>query len=73
MEIDAAGAATYVAHHRTLSDRVRDIVSAGLVLEDIVEPEWPEHRTEVWGQWSPMRGELLPGTAIFCCRKPAAA
>jgi hypothetical protein len=31
-----------VEHHRTLGDRVRDIVSAGLVLDDLVEPEWPE-------------------------------
>jgi hypothetical protein len=60
-----------VAHHSTLSDRVREIVGAGLVLEDIVEPEWPEDRTEVWGQWSPLRGALLPGSAIFCCAKPA--
>ncbi len=71
-EIDAAGRPTYVAHHRTLSDRVRDIVAAGLALDDLVEPEWPAERTEVWGQWSPLRGALLPGTAIFCCSKPAA-
>ena len=36
------GAATYVEHHRTLGDRVRDIVAAGLVLDDLVEPEWPD-------------------------------
>jgi SAM-dependent methyltransferase len=71
VEIDADGRPTYVAHHSTLSDRVREIVGAGLVLEDIVEPEWPPERTLVWGQWSPMRGALLPGTAIFSCRKPA--
>ena len=32
VEVDAAGAATYVEHHRTLGDRVRDVVAAGLVL-----------------------------------------
>ena len=37
---------------------------------DVVEPEWPEGRETVWGQWSPLRGALFPGTAIFCCRKP---
>ena len=37
---------------------------------DLVEPEWPEGRETVWGQWSRLRGELFPGTAIFCCRKP---
>jgi SAM-dependent methyltransferase len=70
VEEDASGRATYVEHHRTLGDRVRDIVAAGLVLVDLVEPEWPEGRDEVWGQWSPLRGALLPGTAIYCCLKP---
>jgi SAM-dependent methyltransferase len=70
VEIDAAGRATYVEHHRTLGDRVRDVVAAGLVLDDIVEPEWPEGRETVWGQWSPLRGALFPGTAIFVCHRP---
>ncbi len=70
VEVDATGAATYVEHHRTLGDRVRDIVAAGLVLEDLVEPEWPAGRETVWGQWSPQRGALFPGTAIFVCRRP---
>ncbi|MDQ4116386.1 MAG: class I SAM-dependent methyltransferase [Actinomycetota bacterium] len=70
LEVDAAGAATYVEHHRTLGDRVRDVVRAGLVLEDLVEPEWPEGHARIWGQWSPLRGRLLPGTAIFVTRRP---
>lgn len=70
VEVDHDGAATYVEHHRTLGDRVRDIVGAGLLLVDVIEPEWPPGRATVWGQWSPLRGELFPGTAIFCCRKP---
>jgi SAM-dependent methyltransferase len=69
-EVDDAGRATYVEHHRTLGDRVRDAVAAGLVLDDIVEPEWPEGRETVWGQWSPLRGALFPGTAIFVTHKP---
>jgi SAM-dependent methyltransferase len=69
VEIDRTGAATYVEHHRTLGDRVRDLVAAGFVLEDLVEPEWPEGRERVWGQWSPLRGALIPGTAIFACRR----
>lgn len=72
VEVDAAGAATYVEHHRTLGDRIRDVVAAGLVLDELVEPEWPEDRQRVWGQWSPLRGALFPGTAIFVCSKPAA-
>jgi SAM-dependent methyltransferase len=70
VEVDASGVPTYVEHHRTLGDRVRDIVAAGLVLDDLVEPEWPEGRETVWGQWSPLRGALFPGTAIFVCRRP---
>ena len=62
---------TYVEHHRTLGDRVRELVAAGLVLVDLVEPEWPEgQRAGLGPVVSPLRGGLIPGTAIFCCRKP---
>lgn len=69
-EADADGNITYVEHHRTIGDRVREIVAAGLVLEDVVEPEWPDDLEAEWGQWSPLRGAFFPGTAIFVCRKP---
>jgi SAM-dependent methyltransferase len=64
------GTAVYAEHHRTLGDRVRDISAAGLVLEDLVEPEWPSWNDRTWGGWSPLRGRALPGTAIFVTRKP---
>ena len=67
VESDSDGEATYVEHHRTLGDRVRELVAAGLVLVDLVEPEWPDHNGESWGGWSPLRGQLIPGTAIFVC------
>jgi SAM-dependent methyltransferase len=70
VEYDEDGAATYVEHHRTLGDRVRELVAAGFVLTDIVEPEWPEGHQQVWGQWSPLRGRIFPGTAIFVADKP---
>ncbi|HTK64601.1 MAG TPA: class I SAM-dependent methyltransferase [Pseudonocardia sp.] len=70
VEVDSHGRPTYVEHHRTIGDRVRDVVRAGLVLTDIVEPEWPDGFTATWGQWSPLRGALFPGTAILCCHKP---
>lgn len=70
-EADADGNLTYVEHHRTMGDRVREIVAAGLVLDDVVEPEWPDDLDAEWGQWSPLRGALFPGTAIFVTRKPA--
>jgi len=71
VEVDDDGAASYVEHHRTLGDRVRDLAAAGLVLIDLVEPEWPAGHRREWGQWSPLRGRLMPGTAIFVCDKPA--
>lgn len=64
------GAATYVEHHRTLGDRIREIAAAGLVLRDLVEPEWPDRNQQVWGGWSPTRGRILPGTAVFVADKP---
>jgi SAM-dependent methyltransferase len=67
VEFTESGAPTYVEHHRTLGDRVREIASAGFRLVDIVEPEWPAGHAEEWGQWSPLRGAILPGTAIYVC------
>jgi SAM-dependent methyltransferase len=67
VEIDGSGQATYVEHHRTMGDRIRELTAAGFVLVDLVEPEWPAGHTRVWGQWSPLRGALMPGTAIFVC------
>jgi ubiquinone/menaquinone biosynthesis C-methylase UbiE len=69
VEQDAAGHATYVEHHRTFGDRVREIAAAGLRLVDVVEPEWPESNLETWAGWSQLRGRLIPGTAIFVCRR----
>jgi SAM-dependent methyltransferase len=71
VEQDADGVPTYVEQHRTLGDRVREIVSAGFALRDLLEPEWPDGHEELWGQWSPLRGRLFPGTAIFVTEKPA--
>ena len=70
VEEDDAGQATYVEHHRTIGDRVREIVAAGLRLVDLVEPEWPDGHERSWGGWSPLRGRIIPGTAIFVCDKP---
>ncbi|MFG3715140.1 class I SAM-dependent methyltransferase [Micromonospora sp. NPDC047730] len=71
VEQDETGAATYVEQHRTLGDRIREIVGAGFGLVNLVEPEWPEGHEGIWGQWSPLRGRLFPGTAIFVAEKPA--
>jgi SAM-dependent methyltransferase len=69
VEVDGSGRATYVEYHRTVGDFVRALTKAGLCLQDVIEPEWPDGHTREWGQWSPLRGALFPGTAIFSCRK----
>lgn len=69
VEQDETGRAVYVEHHRTLGDRVRDVVAGGFSLLDLVEPEWPAWNDQEWGGWSPLRGNLIPGTAIFVCER----
>ncbi|MDE3725150.1 class I SAM-dependent methyltransferase [Nocardiopsis sp. N85] len=70
VEEDDHGNAIYVEHHRTVGDWVRGIARAGLVLRDLTEPEWPEGHDRVWGGWGPVRGRMIPGTAIFSAVKP---
>lgn len=70
VELDAEGVACYVEQHRTVGDRIRELVAAGFVVTDLLEPEWPDGHERIWGQWSPLRGRLFPGTAIFVSRKP---
>jgi len=70
VEYDGDGRPTYVEHHRTLGDRIRELVAAGFVVRDLIEPEWPADHEQVWGQWSPLRGALFPGTAIYVADKP---
>ncbi|WP_190137460.1 class I SAM-dependent methyltransferase [Streptomyces longispororuber] len=69
VEQDEDGRAVYVEHHRTVGDRVRDVVAGGFRLVDLVEPEWPAWNTQEWGGWSPLRGNLIPGTAVFVCER----
>ncbi|MBD2760256.1 class I SAM-dependent methyltransferase [Yimella sp. cx-573] len=65
------GVVTYVEHHRTIGARIRELVAAGLVVTDVVEPQWPERNDQEWGGWSPLRGKVIPGTAIYVATKPA--
>lgn len=70
VETDETGHATYVEHHHTIGDWVRQLVAAGFVLDDLVEPEWPDGHDRPWGQWSPLRGRMIPGTAIYVAHLP---
>ena len=70
-ERTAGGQVSYVEYHRTLGDHVREVRAAGLVLEDLVEPEWPSGHDRTWGGWSALRGARIPGTAIFVASRPA--
>lgn len=70
VETTAEGVITYAEYHRTFGDWVRAITGAGLRLIDVIEPEWPEHLERTWGQWSPLRGRIFPGTAIFLTETP---
>ncbi|MDN8578416.1 class I SAM-dependent methyltransferase [Corynebacterium bovis] len=60
----ADGTLEYVEYHHTVGDWVRGFAAAGLTLLDVVEPRWPEGTPE-WGQWSPLRGAVFPGTAVW--------
>jgi ubiquinone/menaquinone biosynthesis C-methylase UbiE len=68
LELGENGLPVYVESHRTMGDRIRELVAAGFEVLDVVEPEWPEGHVREWGQWSPLRGRLFPGTAIFVSR-----
>lgn len=69
MEQDRDGNLTYAEFHRTIADWFKALQGeGGFFIEDIIEPEWPLDLTAMWGQWSPKRGEIFPGTIIFVCR-----
>ena len=65
VEEDDDGTPRYVEHHRTLGDWVAHLHAAGFALRALHEPQWPEGLDRVWGGWGPLRGRLVPGTAIF--------
>jgi SAM-dependent methyltransferase len=65
VEQDSAGHVTYAEHHRTVGDWVGILAGAGFRRDPLKEPEWPAGHDRVWGGWGPVRGRLIPGTAIF--------
>jgi SAM-dependent methyltransferase len=69
VERDESGVPSYVEHHRTLGDTVAALTKVGFAIDGLTEPEWPDDHDHIWGGWSPTRGRLIPGTAIWSCRK----
>lgn len=65
VEEDDDGRPRYVEHHRTIGDWVALLAASGFCLTALHEPEWPEGLERIWGGWGPIRGRLVPGTAIF--------
>ncbi|MBO0926554.1 class I SAM-dependent methyltransferase [Cellulomonas sp. zg-ZUI199] len=72
VEQAADGRVLYAEYHRTLADHVGDVVGAGLVVDGLLEPEWPAGHHRVWGGWGPVRGARLPGTLIVRAHRPPA-
>ncbi len=70
VELSPDGTPSYVEPHHTIGDWIDAIDVADLRLHRLVEPEWPPGHDRVWGGWGPLRGKLLPGTAIFVTSKP---
>ena len=68
VEEDEQGRPRYVEHHRTLGDWVDLLWHAGFALVALHEPQWPEGLERTWGGWGPLRGRLIPGTAILVAR-----
>ena len=54
---------------RSVMDSAVASATGGTSCVDVVEPEWPEANLETWAGWSQLRGRLVPGTAIFLCRR----
>lgn len=70
MEHDDEGRISYAEFHRTMGDWIRALqVRGNFIIDNLIEPEWPADLERTWGQWSPKRGEVFPGTAIFCCTR----
>jgi SAM-dependent methyltransferase len=69
VERDSTGAPVYAEFHHPLAEQVDALVSAGLRIEALVEPEWPQWNDQTWNGWSPLRGQYIPGTVIIRSRK----
>lgn len=69
LETNDNNVVTYAEFQHTISDHINALSDAEFTITGCHEPEWPEDLTENWGQWSPLRGRLFPGSIIFSARK----
>ncbi len=70
VETDDDGRLRYAEHHHTIADVLGSVLAAGLVIDGVLEPEWPEGWTHVWAGWGPGRGAKVPGTLIVQASLP---
>ena len=70
VEVSGSDRVLYAEYHRTLGELVDDVVASGLVLDGLLEPEWPAGHSRTWGGWGPVRGSQLPGTLIVSAHRP---
>ena len=71
VEVDAHGVPAYVEHHRTMGDRIREIVAAGFVAAGRDRAGMAGRTSPApGGSGRPERGEIFPGTAIFVAQLP---
>lgn len=70
LEHDDNGELVYAEYHRTFGDWVRALRQSSFVLDDVIEPSWPADLDQTWGQWSPLRGAIFPGSIVFAAHLP---
>ena len=68
VERDSAGVPIYVEHHHTIGDYLRALVGSEFRIVDLIEPEWPVGHDRSWDGWTSLRGQAIPGTAIFAAQ-----
>lgn len=69
LETDDSNTVTYAEFQHTIADHINALSAAGFTITGCLEPEWPDHLSENWGQWSPLRGKIFPGSIIFSAKK----
>jgi SAM-dependent methyltransferase len=62
-----------VQRHTTLAGHLGGLITAGFLIDQVIEPEWlpsAAARDGEWAAWSPARAEWLPSTLIIASHLP---